>query len=59
MDKFYFLCRRFLRHNLQMLLEQQWDENLTETFVRMLESTILEWVVQGLTRIGVTYMATT
>jgi hypothetical protein len=45
MDKFYLLCRKFLRHNLQMLADQDWPQDLSETFASIMETTLLEWVL--------------
>ncbi|KAI5961581.1 uncharacterized protein KGF55_003898 [Candida pseudojiufengensis] len=40
-DKYYLLIRRILRHNFKYLKQQEWESNLVEQWVSMMEETIL------------------
>ncbi|RCK64752.1 Ribosomal RNA-processing protein 1 [Candida viswanathii] len=41
LDKFYLLIRRILRHNLKFLKSQEWDEELVNAWIGVLEKSVL------------------
>ncbi|KAI9019042.1 nucleolar protein,Nop52-domain-containing protein [Hyaloraphidium curvatum] len=41
MDKFYFLCRRFLRYGFQMLIDHEWADTYVDSFADTLDATLM------------------